>query len=48
MDVEFLFTPAMFGYYDHEMRWRVHPGTVDVIVGSYAAQGSRARLTLVG
>ena len=46
--VKFKVTAAMFGYHDREMRWRVDPGAVDVIVGANAAYGARARLTLVG
>ncbi|GAA1876126.1 glycoside hydrolase family 3 N-terminal domain-containing protein [Lapillicoccus jejuensis] len=45
--VVFKVTPRMFGYHDRELRWRVDPGEVDVMVGPNAAYFSRVRLTLV-
>lgn len=45
--VRFRVDAAMFGYHDREMRWRVDPGEVEVIVGPNAAVGQRQRLTLV-
>lgn len=45
--VVFKVTPRMFGYHDRELRWRVDPGEVDVMVGPNAAYFDRVRLTLV-
>ena len=44
--VTFKITPDLFAYVDRELRRRIDPGAVDVIVGPNAALGSSARLTL--
>ena len=44
--VTFEIRAAMFGYVDAEMRWRIDPGEVDVIVGPHAAYENRAGLVL--
>ena len=44
--VTFKITPDLFSYADRELRRRIDPGAVDVIIGPNAALGSSARLTL--
>ena len=44
--VSFKITADLFGYWGRDLRRRVDPGEVDVIVGPNAARGSSARLTI--
>ncbi|GAA3631561.1 glycoside hydrolase family 3 N-terminal domain-containing protein [Microlunatus ginsengisoli] len=44
--VTFKITPDLFAYTDRELRRRIDPGAVDVIIGPNAALGSSARLLL--
>ena len=46
--VVFKITADMFGYWGRDLKRRVDPGEVDVIIGPNAARGSSARVTITG
>lgn len=46
--VVFRITPELFAYWGQDLRRRIDPGEVDVIVGPNAARGNSRRITITG